>query len=39
MIAFYEIVSAMKKIHREQEPSASSDTKISKQSMKSALQV
>lgn len=39
MIAFYKIISAMKKIHRGQEPSVSSDTRISKQSMKSTLQV
>lgn len=39
MIAFYKIVSAMKRIHREQDLSVSSDTRISKQSMKSTLQV
>lgn len=39
MITFYKIISGMKKIHREQEPSVSSNTKISKQSMKSTLKI
>lgn len=38
MIARYKIISGMKKIHREQEPSVSFNTRSSRQSMKTALE-